>query len=176
MPKLVVAASANYTLPTISDAPNGCIDDTWTATSTTNAPSARESHTAVWTGSEMIVWGGAYGGSYLNDGGRYNPTANNWSTVAANGAPAARQQHPAIWTGNEMIIWGGSSRNDGGCYNPAVDRWTAVTQGGAPGQRSGHTAVWTGKEMIIWGGAYISYFNDTWFYTPGKVMFLFQKL
>src|SRR5262249_15837850 len=48
------AASDRYTLPTISDAPNGCIDDTWTATSTINAPSARASHTAVWTGSEMI--------------------------------------------------------------------------------------------------------------------------
>ena len=32
--------------------------DSWTATSTTNAPSARTYHTAVWTGSEMIVWGG----------------------------------------------------------------------------------------------------------------------
>ena len=31
--------------------------DSWTATSTTNA-SARDGHTAVWTGSEMIVWGG----------------------------------------------------------------------------------------------------------------------
>jgi len=52
MPKLMAAASANYTLPTISDAPNGCIDDTWTATSTTNAPTARSGHTAVWTSSE----------------------------------------------------------------------------------------------------------------------------
>ena len=32
--------------------------DSWTATSTTNAPDARTGHTAVWTGSEMIVWGG----------------------------------------------------------------------------------------------------------------------
>ena len=32
--------------------------DSWTATSTTNAPTARYVHTAVWTGSEMIVWGG----------------------------------------------------------------------------------------------------------------------
>ena len=32
--------------------------DSWTATSTTNAPTARQIHTAVWTGSEMIVWGG----------------------------------------------------------------------------------------------------------------------
>ena len=32
--------------------------DTWIATSTTNAPDARYLHTAVWTGSEMIVWAG----------------------------------------------------------------------------------------------------------------------
>ena len=32
--------------------------DSWTAISTINAPDARFYHTAVWTGSEMIVWGG----------------------------------------------------------------------------------------------------------------------
>ena len=31
--------------------------DTWTFTFKTNAPEARAAHTAVWTGSEMIVWG-----------------------------------------------------------------------------------------------------------------------
>ena len=35
--------------------------DSWTATSTTNAPTGRSGHTAVWTGSEMIVWGGGDG-------------------------------------------------------------------------------------------------------------------
>jgi hypothetical protein len=55
--KLIAAASPNYKLPTMSGAPNGCTDDTWTATSTTNAPSPRDGHTAVWTGTEMIVWG-----------------------------------------------------------------------------------------------------------------------
>ena len=44
--------------------------DSWTATSTTNAPAGRDDHTAVWTGSEMIVWGGLWH-EYLNTGGRY---------------------------------------------------------------------------------------------------------
>jgi hypothetical protein len=39
----------------------------WVATSTTNAPSGRADHTAIWTGIEMIVWGGAADAS----GGRY---------------------------------------------------------------------------------------------------------
>src|SRR5262249_43487044 len=55
MPNVMAAATANYTLPAISDQPSGCIDN-WTATSTTNAPDGRSLHTAVWTGSEMIVW------------------------------------------------------------------------------------------------------------------------
>ena len=39
----------------------GCIDDTWTATSI--QPLSRFYHTAVWTGTEMIIWGGSRGGS-----------------------------------------------------------------------------------------------------------------
>ncbi|MFZ0915694.1 MAG: hypothetical protein WAN04_02275 [Candidatus Udaeobacter sp.] len=46
--------------------------DSWTATSTANAPSAREPYAAVWTDSEMIVWGGTPDGiNALNSGGRY---------------------------------------------------------------------------------------------------------
>ena len=34
--------------------------DSWTATTTVNAPHEVESPTAMWTGSQMIVWGGAF--------------------------------------------------------------------------------------------------------------------
>src|SRR5436190_6672066 len=80
VPVTMAAVSANYTLPVISGQSDNsipsvaCTDDTWTATSTgTNAPAARELHTAVWTGSEMIVWGGTDFSGVLNNGGRYNP-------------------------------------------------------------------------------------------------------
>jgi len=45
--------------------------DSWTATSTTNAPTARASHTAVSDDSEMIVWGGSGNFDFFNTGGRY---------------------------------------------------------------------------------------------------------
>ena len=53
-----VQVNRPYHLPVIVNPSGGCTDDTWTATSTTNAPAARSRHTAVWTGSEMIIWGG----------------------------------------------------------------------------------------------------------------------
>jgi hypothetical protein len=49
--------------------------DSWTVTSTVNAPDARTSHTTVWTGSEMVVWGGIDQNFIeLNSGGRFNPS------------------------------------------------------------------------------------------------------
>jgi hypothetical protein len=54
--------------------------NTWTATTTTGAPTARTGHTAVWTGTEMIVWGGTTSSGYGNNaGGRYNPATNTWT-------------------------------------------------------------------------------------------------
>jgi uncharacterized protein (TIGR03437 family) len=85
--------------------------DLWTVTSTTGAPSMRLNHTAVWTGTEMIVWGGVSGGT---TGGRYNPATDSWVATSTTNAPVGRENHTAIWTGNEMIVWGGE--NPGGRY------------------------------------------------------------
>ena len=73
----------------------------------TNAPAGRCAHTAVWTGSEMIVWGGHELACYLNTGGRYNPSTDSWTATSTTNAPAARSWHTAVWTGSEMIVWGG---------------------------------------------------------------------
>ncbi len=132
----------------------------WTDTSLLNAPVARFTHTAVWTGNEMIVWGGVSSGADLSSGGRYFPGTNSWSATFTGGAPSARRLHSAIWTGSEMIVWGGLSGfsglellNTGGRYRPVTDDWQPVATIGAPTPRERHSAVWTGTEMIIWGGA-----------------------
>src|SRR5205823_5985661 len=146
---------------------DGCIDDTWTATSTTNAPTARSGHTAVWTGSEMIVWGGA-----TNTGGRYNPGTDSWTATSTTNAPTARSGHTAVWTGSEMIVWGGTGDvNTGGRYNPGTDSWTATSTTNAPAGREAHTTVWTGSEMIVWGGYFFDisdhFLNTGGRYNPG---------
>ena len=149
-----------YTLPTISEGNPPCTDDTWSATSATNAPFARTVHTAVWTGSEMIVWGGFDGSVDVNTGARYDPSTDSWTATNTTNAPTARERHRAVWTGSEMIVWGGNSPpnffNTGGRYNPATDTWTATSTDTAPSARVFHTAVWTAGEMIVWGG----YFYD----------------
>lgn len=51
------------------------VADSWTSTSTTNAPSPRDLHAIVWAGSKMIVWGGLFNGgaAYFNTGGVWTP-------------------------------------------------------------------------------------------------------
>ena len=133
--------------------------DSWTATSVLNAPEGRESFTAVWTGSEMIVWGGYNGSSEVNTGGRYNPTTDSWTPTNIANAPTRRDDHTAIWTGSEMIVWGGfffdgnlRYWNTGSRYTPSTDSWIPTSMTNPPTGRHRHSAIWTGSEMVVWGG------------------------
>lgn len=132
--------------------------DTWLgAISMSNAPTARSLHTAVWTGSRMIIWGGYDGTNLVNTGGIYEPHTDTWegSTSTVN-APTPRLHHVAVWTGTEMIIWGGQDGSgnvaNGKKYDPVTDQWTTISSVGAPTARQAATAVWTGQEMVVWGG------------------------
>jgi len=121
------------------------------------APPVRDA-AAVWTGEEMLVWGGrTYGETGYSTGGRYLPAADAWQALSTEGAPSGRYEHTAVWTGEEMIVWGGhaggKSLNSGGRYRPATGTWLPLASEGAPAPRYGHSAVWTGEEMIVWGGA-----------------------
>jgi N-acetylneuraminic acid mutarotase len=165
------ASRRTYMLPVIGSPLAGCTEDTWTPTSTINAPNARAGHTAVWTGIEMIVWGGgATGPTYLNTGGRYNPSTDSWTATNATNAPDARGAHSALWTGNEMIVWGGfndtGNLNTGGRYNPTTDSWTATSTTNAPVGRQDCSVVWAGSEMIVWGGYVGVYLNTGGRYNP----------
>jgi hypothetical protein len=140
----------------------------WRALPTEGAPSARRYHSCVWTGSEMVIWGGdgdAVHDQGLGDGRRYDPVRDRWHDVASDGAPAARWAHTAVWTGRQMLIWGGlgcsrtragepTTCGDGAAYDPEANAWTPIPDGnGAPSARSSHSAVWTGQVMLVWGGS-----------------------
>lgn len=45
----------------------------WRAVESLGAPSARDRHAGVWTGSEMLVWGGLSGTGPASSGGRFQP-------------------------------------------------------------------------------------------------------
>jgi N-acetylneuraminic acid mutarotase len=141
----------------------------WSPISTTfPTGQSRRDHAAVWTGSEMLVWGGSLNGALTDTGWRYSPNTGVWTNLSTLGAPSPRRDFSAIWSGSELIVWGGTVDGvtplpDGARYNPTNDTWTPMALPPNSPQtlwgtslrdgRFGHTAVWTSAGMFVWGGA-----------------------
>ncbi len=117
----------------------------------------RDGHSVVWTGSEVIVWGGAtaLAGETLADGAAYDPVEETWRPIAP--APlAARRDHHVAWTGQEMLVVGGIGHLDGAAYNPASDTWRQIpdtsvrTTSPATNTSQYTSSVWTGERLVLW--------------------------
>jgi len=98
----------------------------------------------VWTGSELVVWGGYDNGQPVNGGAAYDPTD----------APIASRQAPAaVWSGTEVIVVGGFDRghltNDAIAYNPVENRWrTLASPPGFP-LAPRPQAVWSNGRVVM---------------------------
>jgi hypothetical protein len=111
----------------------------------------------VWTGSELVVWGGDPDG---DAGAAYDPKADRWRVIAPAPIPA-RCEPAAVWTGRAILVWGRACKltpgpspdrshhaTAGAAYDPASDRWrllpdSPITAGSTP------MSVWTGREWVI---------------------------
>ncbi len=117
----------------------------------------RTAQTSVWTGAEVIVWGGCCDrrGGEFGDGAAYEPGRDRWRSLPR--APIApRTSHTAVWTGEEMVVWGGHvferEFGDGAAYDPERNRWRILPEVSVE-PRYSHSAVWASTGMIVWGGA-----------------------
>jgi N-acetylneuraminic acid mutarotase len=112
----------------------------------------------VWTGKELVVWGGfnsdfttAYG-----DGASLDPTTGTWRRLPQAPVPA-RGEATAVWSGHEVLIWGGATGNGaevgrGAAYNPVTNRWRALSP--SPLRAKTRPAgVWTGHYFLVIGGS-----------------------
>jgi hypothetical protein len=157
-----------------------CLSTAWRATTTLDAPEARSHHVAVWTGSQMVVWGGKNtDANPLNTGGVYAPAKNAWTPTSVPAGLEGRYDAAAVWDDADglMLVWGGVGAkgllDDGWRYHPADNTWTAMAAVNPPADagaadagsgfaaRANHTAVWatgltgpgmTKAAMLVWGG------------------------
>ena len=163
------------------------VEDAWQPITARGAPRSVHGLSAVWTGREMIVWGGRHqpDNLSLNTGARYNPATDSWRPISSDGAPEGRFYHTTVWTGREMIAWGGSlgggfpEVSSGGQYDPASDTWITTSDRNAPAARLGHTAVWTGRGMLVLAGYQnhpnFEHYDSNTFYQPGKAVYVYEK-
>ena len=118
------------------------------------APPARAGGALVWTGRELVAWGGSYAaGGPRADGALYDAAAGRWRLVPP--GPLRARERPAVaWTGSQVIIWGGEAGRrrfaDGAELEPQSLTWTRLPP--APlSPRVPAAWAWTGSEFLVWG-------------------------
>lgn len=138
--------------------------------------SPRQNHSSVWSGEELIIWGGnadrGRGRGTVSNGAAFNPSDRSWRLLAPSPL-SARFNHTGIWTGRQMLIWGGIENissetsgakprvlTDGASYDPSDDEWRLLPKSplrGSPGQLT----AWTGDEMLVWATGGLAAYSPT---------------
>jgi N-acetylneuraminic acid mutarotase len=159
---LIWSGALDFFAPGPSPADDGAaydpIHDSWRPIASAPGSPTTDTSSAVWTGTEMIVWNGVSGAAY-------DPMRHSWRRISRDTGIAFRvgnygNRFPAIvWTGTEMIEWGGGGRSaitriygDGARYDPTTDTWSPISARGAPAATDMHSMVWTGDQVLIWPG------------------------
>jgi hypothetical protein len=132
-------------------------------------PEVRDEAAIVWTGHELVYWGGwPRGGSddqARADGFVFDPETRTWhpmapAPIAGGGFEALSDRRggaKAIWTGSEVIFWdvqtGEGTTSTTLALDPGAGTWRQLDDSPHRPTCCGAWA-WTGREVIVFGGGY----------------------
>lgn len=110
---------------------------------------ARTQSEVVWTGEEVVVWGGLDAANQsLRDGARYRPADDTWELLPT-GGPADRPFAQLEWTGDELLLFGGQGGTvDGARLRPDDEAWTAIAAAPLDGADGVHV-TWAGDRLVM---------------------------
>lgn len=110
----------------------------------------------VWTGEELIVWGGGdRGDDRTLRGASYRPTTDTWRLIAE--APIGLNAATGVWTGTEVLVFGsllsGANRaptptSVGAAYDPLRDTWRELPPSALSPQAT--AAAWLEDRLVAW--------------------------
>lgn len=110
----------------------------------------------VWTGNEVVVWGGGgRGEERAVRGAAYDPDSDAWRPIEP--GPIGLNLVSGAWTGQELLVFGsllsGANRaptptSVGAAYDPASDSWTELAPSALSPQAT--SAGWLGDRLVAW--------------------------
>ena len=127
------------------------VTDTWISTSQANVPQTTCYHSAVWTGSSMIVHGGIANGAYkstipIQTAGPIYLMSLTHDTHIQQSGPVLKWLFGRVTSNTNPT----AGSNTGKIFDPIAGTWTVCSTINAPSIRYGHSAVFSGTEMIVW--------------------------
>ncbi len=122
-------------------------------------PANRTDPFAVWTGQQLLVFGGTGGDSFPANlpetgGAAFTPSTDTWTPIASMPSAFATTglSGGAVWTGSEAVVWA----TDGTAelvaeYDPASNAWRMLPASGMPVSNGAAVQVfWTGARVLVW--------------------------
>jgi hypothetical protein len=116
----------------------------------------RDGGVHVWTGSELIVWGGGRPGRpTATNGAAYDPAWDAWRPIRQ--APIGLNLASGMWTGRELVVFGSlldhrnvaeTRTSVGAAYDPARGSWRELSRSRLSPQAT--SAVWLEGRMVAW--------------------------
>jgi hypothetical protein len=140
--------------------------------------SPRIAQASVWTGTELLIWGGTeedHGLTMAGDGAAYDPVTRAWTPMPASPL-SPRNTAFAVWTGTTALFWGGGNGNgsllmNGASYDPASRTWATLPAAPLrPDAQGRQVIVWTGTQMLVirpGAGAAFDPATRSWTAVPG---------
>ena len=116
-------------------------------------PEWRDGAAVLWTGSELLYWGGRPRGRddahAQADGFIFEPSDRTWTPMPA--APVSGIDARAYWTGDEAIfVMSDEARSEAEAFDPSTGSWRRLADG--PAIPDGASSAWTGIEVVLFGG------------------------
>jgi hypothetical protein len=121
----------------------------------------------VWTGAELILWGGGdRGDPRAARGAAYDPASQTWRRIAR--APVRLNLSSGVWTGEDVIVfgsllnrknWAATPTSVGAAYDPSTDTWQELKPSALSPQAT--SAVWLEDRLVAW-----DYQTDSQEYDP----------
>jgi N-acetylneuraminic acid mutarotase len=112
---------------------------------------------AVWTGRQLIGWGGGGGDAVTGEGAAYTPATNSWKRLPPAPLAGSGRLTTGAWTGHEVVVTGGEAPGrrgmhffrDAAAYDPVGNTWRRLAP--MPIAESAAAAVWDGNDVILTG-------------------------
>lgn len=130
--------------------------DAWRALPPAPHDPGQRQAAVVWTGTEMVVFGGGDRGSVTaRRGAAYDPEADRWRRIPD--APIGLNLLSGAWTGEEVLVFGslldGANRAEtetsvGAAYDPTADRWRLLPPSDLSAQAT--SAVFVAGRLVAW--------------------------
>jgi N-acetylneuraminic acid mutarotase len=119
-------------------------------------PEVKDGAAHVWTGNELIAWGGCATDVHDDceataDGYAFDPATQSWDDLHE--APIKAAEALGAWTGREALFvrFRDERRLDGAAYDPNAESWHRIPPAPIHGEY-GAVDVWTGSELVVFGG------------------------